>query len=54
LLGHSNAATTHRYRHLFDDPLKAAVEKVGATIVAAQNGSEPTAPVDFGRGRRRR
>ena len=24
LLGHSTAATTHRYAHLFDDPLRAA------------------------------
>ena len=32
LLGHSNPASTHRYAHLFDDPQRAAVEKVGAII----------------------
>ena len=32
LLGHSNAATTHRYAHIFQDPQRAAVEKVGAII----------------------
>jgi integrase len=53
LLGHSNPSTTHRYSHLFDDPQRAAVEKVGAVIAAAGNGSEPTAPVNIGRGRRR-
>jgi integrase len=35
LLGHNSAATTHRYSHLFDDPQRAAAEKVGAIIVAA-------------------
>ena len=35
LLGHSNPATTARYAHLFQDPQRAAVEKVGAAINAA-------------------
>jgi integrase len=35
LLGHSNPTTTHRYSHLFDDPQRAATEKVGAIIAAA-------------------
>ena len=35
LLGHSNSTTTHRYAHLFDDPQRAAVERVGAVITAA-------------------
>jgi hypothetical protein len=35
LLGHSNPATTHRYAHLYDDPQRAAVERVGAAIEAA-------------------
>ena len=30
LLGHSQPATTARYAHLFDDPLRQAVERVGA------------------------
>jgi integrase len=44
LLGHSNPATTHRYAHLFDDPQRAAVERVGAVISAAGKPApeEPT------------
>lgn len=30
LLGHTQPATTARYAHLFDDPLRAATERVGA------------------------
>jgi integrase len=33
LLGHSSPATTYRYAHLFDDPLRQATEKVGAVII---------------------
>ena len=40
LLGHSNPATTHRYAHLFDDPLRAATERVGAIITAAGKPAE--------------
>jgi integrase len=39
LLGHSNPTTTARYAHLFQDPQRAAVERVGAVIGAA--GKEP-------------
>jgi integrase len=43
LLGHSNPATTHRYAHLFDDPQRAAVERVAAIIGAAgEPATEPT------------
>ena len=35
LLGYSNPNTTHRYAHLFDDPQRAATERVGAAITAA-------------------
>ena len=38
LLGHSQAATTHRYAHLDADPLRRAVETIGATIAAAMDG----------------
>lgn len=38
LLGHSQAATTHRYAHLDADPLRRAVETIGATIAAALEG----------------
>jgi len=44
LLGHSNPATTHRYAHLFDDPQRTAVERVGA-VIAAAGKPEPAEPV---------
>ena len=37
LLGHTQPQTTHRYAHLFDDPLRAATEKVGAIITGQPN-----------------
>lgn len=40
LLGHSNPTTTHRYSHLFVDPQRAAVERVGAIIGAAGKPAE--------------
>jgi integrase len=43
LLGHSNPITTSRYAHLFSDPQREAVERVGAVITAAgKPGNEPT------------
>jgi integrase len=35
LLGHTQAQTTQRYAHLMDDPLRAASEATGATILAS-------------------
>jgi integrase len=35
LLGHTQPATTHRYAHLADDPLRQATERVGAIIASA-------------------
>ena len=35
LLGHKSSATTARYVHLFDDPLKAAVNQIGLDIAGA-------------------
>jgi integrase len=35
LLGHTQAATTQRYAHLMDDPLRAASNATGAAIAAA-------------------
>ena len=32
LLGHSNPTTTARYAHLFDDPQRAAVERIGVIV----------------------
>ena len=37
LLGHTQAATTHRYAHLDADPLRRAAETIGATIAAAMD-----------------
>jgi integrase len=44
LLGHTQPGTTARYAHLFDDPLRAATERVGA-IVTGNGGDKPTAEV---------
>ncbi len=38
LLGHSQPATTARYAHLADDPLRAATERVGAIITGKPSG----------------
>jgi len=32
LLGHTQAQTTHRYAHLFDDPLRSATERAAAIV----------------------
>ena len=39
LLGHSNPSTTARYAHLFDDPQRAAVEKLGEIVGKAKGNS---------------
>jgi integrase len=51
LLGHSSPTTTARYSHLFDDPQRAAVERVGAVIDAAGKG-DAKEPVPFPTGGR--
>ncbi len=38
LLGHTQAATTQRYAHLMDDPLRAATERVGAIVTGGGKG----------------
>jgi integrase len=48
LLGHTQPATTHRYAHLFDDPLRQATERVGA-IIAGKSAADV---VRFKRGAR--
>ena len=40
LLGHTQAATTHRYAHLDADPMRRAVDTIGATISAAMDGKK--------------
>ena len=39
-LGHANIATTQRYAHLSDDPVRAAVDRAAATIAAEAEGAE--------------
>jgi integrase len=36
LLGHTQAQTTQRYAHLFDDPLREATERVGRLVSGGQ------------------
>ena len=38
VLGHRQSATTERYAHLADDPLRAVAERTAGTIAAAMNG----------------
>jgi integrase len=40
LLGHTQTQTTARYAHLFDDPLRAATERVGAIVTGKEGGGE--------------
>jgi integrase len=47
LLGHSQAATTHRYAHLDADPLRRAVNTIGATISAAMDLNKGASVVSF-------
>jgi integrase len=47
LLGHSNAATTHRYAHLALDPLREATERAAAVITGGgKSGSGEVVPLD--------
>lgn len=39
LLGHSQPATTARYSHLMDDPLRAATERAGAIVMPSGDGA---------------
>lgn len=41
LLGHSQPATTARYSHLMDDPLRQATERVGSIVMAKDDSAEP-------------
>ena len=38
LLGHTQAATTQRYAHLADDPLKQAADRISGESAAALSG----------------
>jgi integrase len=57
LLGHSQSATTERYAHLDNDPLRRASEKIGGQIAAAMGDAPATDPakiVPLKRGQARR
>ena len=47
LLGHSQPATTHRYAHLMDDPLRQATERAAAVVTGA--ASAPVVKLEAGR-----
>lgn len=53
LLGHSQAATTHRYAQLDADPLRHAVETIGSTIDAAMRGENAGNVVALPKGKTR-
>lgn len=48
LLGHTQAATTHRYAHLLDDPLRAATEAAGAFVSSAGKPAAELVPIRRG------
>lgn len=50
LLGHASAATTARYAHFADDPLRRASDSIATTIAAALGGGEPSNVVAFNQG----
>jgi integrase len=52
LLGHTQAATTARYAHLDNDPLRRASESIGGRIAAALDGKKQGSVLPL-RGRRR-
>ena len=52
MLGHSQPATTARYAHLADDPVKAASDAVGARIAAAMDGDRHEDDVDLTKAKR--
>jgi integrase len=45
LLGHTQPGTTALYAHLFDDPLRAAAERVGAIVTGGSTGSGEVVPL---------
>ncbi len=47
LLGHTNAASTQRYAHLGDDPLRSAANRISQQIAAAMNGQREAEVVEL-------
>jgi integrase len=50
LLGHTQPATTARYAHLFDDPLRAATERVAALVDGSKRPSAEVVDITGRRG----
>jgi integrase len=48
LLGHTQPGTTARYAHLFDDPLRAATERVGAIVTGTASPAAEVLPMRKG------
>jgi integrase len=48
LLGHTQPGTTARYAHLFDNPLRAATERVGAVVAGAARDAAEIMPMRKG------
>lgn len=51
LLGHSQAATTQRYAHLADDPVRRAVEAISSRVEAAMSAAPSGQVIELRRGR---
>ena len=51
LLGHTHAATTARYAHLDNDPLRRASESIAGRIAAALDGNRQASVVQFRTGK---
>jgi len=49
LLGHTKSATTDRYAHLADDPVRKAAETIGATVDAAMKRKPKAEVVELAR-----
>ena len=47
LLGHRNAASTERYAHLGDDPVRAAANRISQQIAATMNGQKDAEVVEL-------
>jgi integrase len=47
LLGHKNAASTQRYAHLGDDPLRSAADRISGQIAAAMSGQQVAEVVEL-------
>ncbi len=47
LLGHKGAASTQRYAHLGDDPVRSAANRISQRIAAAMNGQQEAEVVEL-------